>query len=269
MQRAGGIEYEARGGGEAVLLLHGGVFAGAFVPLAREPILAERYRSIRVHRRGHAGSDGFSGPFSIEDQARDVVTLLRYLGIDRAHVVGHSYGGAIAVQLTLDASALVHSLVLIEPAIYNLNSRWVESQSKMFAPLQELRRQDAAAAAAVFMQGAEGPDWRSGVEAACPGGVAQVERDAATVFDIELPAMERWHFGEADADRISQPVLYIAGTKTLAALPPVAKLRDLFASCVPQTEFAVIADADHSLHHRESKVVASEIAGFLSRHPMS
>jgi pimeloyl-ACP methyl ester carboxylesterase len=123
MQRAGAIEFEASGEGDAVLLLHGGVFAGAFVPLAREPMLAERYRPIRLHRRGHAGSDGFSGLFSIEDQARDVIALLQYLGIRGAHVVGHSYGGALAVQLALDAPAAVHSLVLIEPAIFNLNAR--------------------------------------------------------------------------------------------------------------------------------------------------
>jgi pimeloyl-ACP methyl ester carboxylesterase len=165
--------------------------------LAREPLLAERYRPIRLHRRGHAGSDGFSGLFSIEDQARDVIALLQYLGIRRAHVVGHSYGGAIAVQLALDAPTAVHSLVLIEPAIFDLNARWVEAQSKMFAPLQELRRQDAAAAAALFMRGAEGPHWMLGVEVASPGALAQVERDAATAFDVELPAIERWQFGEA------------------------------------------------------------------------
>ena len=185
-----------------------------------------------------------------------------------AHVVGHSYGGAIAVQLALDGSPAVHSVVLIEPAIYNLNPRWVEAQSKTFAPLHELRRDDAAAAAAHFMRGAEGPDWKSGVEAASPGGVAQVERDAATAFDVELPAHERWQFGEAEARRIRQPVLYIAGTKSMA-YPFVAKLRDLFVSCVRQTEFAEIPDADHSLHHRKAKLVATEIAGFLERHPMS
>jgi pimeloyl-ACP methyl ester carboxylesterase len=223
---------------------------------------------VRVHRRGHAGSDGFSGRFSIEDQARDLVAVLQHLDIDKAHVVGHSYGGAIAVQLALDASTVVHSLVLIEPAIFNLNPRWHGAQSKMFAPLQELRRQDAAAAAARFMRGAEGPDWMSGVEAASPGGLAQVEHDAATVFDVELPAMERWQFGEAEARRISQPVLYIAGTQSLA-FRPATELRDLFASCVPQTVFAEIPDADHSLHHRKSGLVATELAAFLGCHPIS
>jgi hypothetical protein len=61
MQRAGAIEFEASGEGDAVLLLHGGVFAGAFVPLAREPLLAERYRPIGLHRRGMPAA--MAGPF--------------------------------------------------------------------------------------------------------------------------------------------------------------------------------------------------------------
>ena len=43
---------------------------------------------------------------------------MKHLGLERAHVVGHSYGGAIAVQLALEAPSLVHSLVLLEPAIF-------------------------------------------------------------------------------------------------------------------------------------------------------
>ena len=83
----------------------------------REPALA-RYRLIRYHRRGYAGSSkpepGAS--VSIGKQAADAVALLRHLRIERAHIVGHSYGGVIALQLALDAPQVVHSLTLLEPA---------------------------------------------------------------------------------------------------------------------------------------------------------
>src|SRR5262249_5218959 len=115
MERAagggGGEEYESRGGGEAVLLIHGSHIAGAFLPLMNEPSLAN-YRLIRYHRRGFAGSTKHEGPFSIKDQAADALALLQHLGVERAHIVGHSYGGLIALQLALDPPELVHSLVL-------------------------------------------------------------------------------------------------------------------------------------------------------------
>src|SRR5690606_28991329 len=56
-------------------------------------------------------------PTSIEQQAEDFARLLAELGITRAHVVGHSYGGAIALQLAASAPDLVHSLSLLEPAL--------------------------------------------------------------------------------------------------------------------------------------------------------
>jgi pimeloyl-ACP methyl ester carboxylesterase len=42
---------------------------------------------------------------------------MQYLGVACAHVVGHSYGGTIALQLALDAPEAVHSLALLEPAL--------------------------------------------------------------------------------------------------------------------------------------------------------
>ena len=45
MQRALGLEYEITGQGEPVLLIHGSQIAGALLPLAREALLADRYRT--------------------------------------------------------------------------------------------------------------------------------------------------------------------------------------------------------------------------------
>ena len=118
MLKAEGLEYEAIGDGEAVLLIHGSHIADAFLPLMREAALADPYRLIRYRRRGFAGSDPHSGPFSIEEQARDGLALMKHLGLERAHVIGHSYGGATAVQLAIEAPSRVQSLVLLEPAIF-------------------------------------------------------------------------------------------------------------------------------------------------------
>ena len=87
------LEYEERGSGEPVLLIHGGLLADAFAPLLAEPALTDRYRVISYHRRGFAGSARPEGEVSIARQAADARALLAHLGIARAHVVGHSYGG--------------------------------------------------------------------------------------------------------------------------------------------------------------------------------
>src|SRR5215207_1382537 len=102
--------------GEPVLLIHGAILADAIVPLLTQRTLADHYRLIHYHRRGFAGSSRHTGPCSIAQQAADARALLDHLGVEHAHVVGHSYGGTIALQLALDAPERVASLVLLEPA---------------------------------------------------------------------------------------------------------------------------------------------------------
>ncbi len=111
------LEYEVSGAGEPVVFIHGAFIADTFRPLLAEPSLAGRYRLILYHRRGYAGSSRASGPVSIARQAADCRALLRHLGVERAHVVGHSYGGDVALQLALDAPGVVHSLALLEPGL--------------------------------------------------------------------------------------------------------------------------------------------------------
>ena len=87
------LEYEIVGTGEPVVLIHGALIAEAYAPLCAEPALTAHYRLVRYHRRGYAGSSRVTAPFSIAQQAADCLALLRHLGIERAHVVGHSSGG--------------------------------------------------------------------------------------------------------------------------------------------------------------------------------
>src|SRR5215216_913980 len=111
------LEYEVSGTGEPVAFIHGAFIADTFRPLLTEPSLAGRYRLILCHRRGYAGSSRASGPVSVARQAADCQALLRQLGVEAAHVVGHSYGGAVALQLALDTPDLTHSLALLEPGL--------------------------------------------------------------------------------------------------------------------------------------------------------
>ena len=111
------LEYEGAGTGEPVLCIDGVLIADTFRPLLAAPSLAGRYQLIRYHRRGYAGSSPTAGPISVARQAADCRALLRHLGVARAHVVGHSYGGAVALQLALDTPEVAHSLALLEPAL--------------------------------------------------------------------------------------------------------------------------------------------------------
>ena len=264
MFKAEGLEYEANGEGEAVLLIHGGWIADAFLPLMREAALADRYRLIRYRRRGYVGSDPHSGPFSIEQQAQDALALMTHLGVERAHVIGHSYGGAIAVQLAIEAPSLVHSLVMLEPAIMAADT--VAAFFENAAPMFEAHRSgDVAKAVDLFMSAIEVPDWRSTVTNTVPGAAEQAEKDAATTLEVEIPALQEWVFDGDRSSRISQPVLYVIGSGS-GPLFEGAKVH--FQSLIPHAEHVELPGINHFMQMQDPKLVAAPIADFLSRHPL-
>ena len=110
----GELEYETVGSGEPLVLIHGAMIGDAFKPLLAEPALTSRYQVTHYHRRGFLGSTPHNGPFSIADQAADALAVVRHVAGGKAHVAGHSYGGAVALQLAWTAPEAVHSLTLLE-----------------------------------------------------------------------------------------------------------------------------------------------------------
>jgi hypothetical protein len=78
------LEYEVRGSGEPVLLVHAGAFAYWFAPLLAEPSLAQQYALINYHRVSYGGSARPDGPISIADQATHCRMLMGHLGVECA-----------------------------------------------------------------------------------------------------------------------------------------------------------------------------------------
>jgi len=86
------ISYDARGDGDPLLLLHGGMGAGAdwkYV-FPTDPI---GFRAIVPDMRGHGGSTNPSGAFTFRQAALDVFALLDHLGVDKVKAIGLSGGG--------------------------------------------------------------------------------------------------------------------------------------------------------------------------------
>ena len=106
------LSYEVRGAGEAVLFLQGvGVHGDGWRPQVDE--FRARRRCITVDNRGIGRSVPAGGPVTVERMALDALAVLDAESIDVAHVVGHSLGGLVALQLALTARNRVASLALL------------------------------------------------------------------------------------------------------------------------------------------------------------
>lgn len=254
------LEYELKGSGEPVLLIHGSHIARSFLPLLAQPTLTERYMLIRYHRRGFLGSSPARGPVNIQDQAADARALLQYLCLSPAHIVGHSYGGSIALQLAVDAPASVRSLVLLEAALTTV-PHWKAVRELNAATTERYRRGDWEAAVDAFL-GA--PAERAAVIRNVPGGLEQAIRDLDTYFSIEAPAHEAWRFTEMQGKQITQPVLFIQASEGQVLY---RECRDQILEWMPQTEVVVLQGTTHLLHMQEPTGAAALMGEFLARHP--
>jgi pimeloyl-ACP methyl ester carboxylesterase len=227
---------------------------------------------VHYHRVGYAGSSRVAGPVSIAQQAAQLHALMRHLGIERAHIVGHSSGGNIALQLALDAPAAVQSLTIMEPALpvaATGSERILATRAAMGPVMERFRAGDKAAAVDGFMRMVSDPAYRPVLERALPGAFAQAEADADTFFGQELPAIQQWSFTREDAQRITQPVLAVIGAKSRDVSPIWEERQQMLLTWLPRAEPFVLADATHLLHVENPRGMAESLAAFFARHPLT
>ena len=260
------LEYEVIGTGEPVLLISP-VLPDGFAPLIEQPVLGG-YRLIRYHKRGWVGSTHTPGPVSIATHAVDAIALLDHLGVKHAHVVGHSSGAAVAAEMALVAPSRVATLTLLE--LSPLSSPEGQAFAAAAAPVFELYGTgEREAAFAAFMSAVSGLEWttcRALLESRAPGTVDQAIKDIDTLFGVELPALVEWPFDTERARALRQPVLSIVGQDTAPLWIAVA---EFLRATVPDVEERTVDGVGHLLHIQDPEPVATALADFLERHPIS
>jgi pimeloyl-ACP methyl ester carboxylesterase len=128
------------------------------------------------------------------------------------------------------------------------------------------RRRGPAAALDEFLTLVIGPDWRVTAERALPDSVQQMQHDALTFLDTDLPALLTWQFTDVDAQNITCPVLYLGGTDSG---PWFAEVHQLMMTWLPHAEHVILAGADHNLALTHPADIAAALTNFLTRHPIT
>ncbi len=104
--------YEIHGTGEPLILLHGGV-GGIEMFGPNLPALAKNRQAIAVDFQAHGRTADLDRPLRFEWMADDMAGLMKYLGIEKADVLGNSLGGGIALLTAIRHPELVRKLVLV------------------------------------------------------------------------------------------------------------------------------------------------------------
>ena len=105
------INYSIQGTGEPIVMIMG--FGSAMEGWHFQiPFFSKYYRVVTLDNRGVGGSDKPMGPFTTRMMADDVIRLMDYLEIGKAHIVGASMGGMIAQEISINYPERVNKLVL-------------------------------------------------------------------------------------------------------------------------------------------------------------
>jgi 3-oxoadipate enol-lactonase len=123
---------------------------------------------------------------------------------------------------------------------------------------------DKVGATDAFCAWVAGPEYRQVIDKALPPGAFELAvTDLDTFFQVELPALQQWHFTAEEATRIRQPVLSVVGSET----GPIARdCHALIQQWMPHAEALVVSSTVHLLQLMNPSGVADGLARFFARH---
>ena len=259
------LHYIEKGLGIPVLLIHGaGVSADDYVASGVMDALADRHRVVAVDRPGYGYSERPAGPWTARRQAGLLHAACDQLGIDRAVIVGHSWGTLVALEMALMhpdrvlglvlaagyyyPTPRVDSLVLAMPAIPVLGQimrhtispllgRPVARQMerRMFSPHPVPGEFHAAMTLAFRMR---------------PGPLRASAQDAGRMMSSAENLHSRYR-------EISMPVMLVAGSEDRIVDP--ANQSQRLALDLPRADVEVIAGAGHMVHYSHPDRIATAV----------
>lgn len=221
--------------------------------------LALRWRTIALDNRGAGRSDRPAGDYNLEQMCDDAVAVLDDAGVDSAHVIGLSMGGAISQIMAIKHPDRVRSLSLIATACRN--HVWREDLLSSWARAVQTRGVNAL--------GREAAEWligpRSfrrllpalgvlgplGIMSGGAGFVSQVQALLATSDELA-----------AQLGSITCPTMVVVGNQDV--LTPRADAEEI-AGLIPTAELVIISGASHGMHIEHARTLNRLLLDFLGR----
>ena len=248
------IAWESNGSGDPVLFLHG--LGGSMHDWeAQVPAFSPKYRVLRLDVRGHGSSDKPKGKYEVEEFTGDAIAVLRPAGAERAHVVGISMGGMIALQLALDAPAMVRSLVLVntgpEVKAENLAERFALWQRRLFTRFMSMEKFADILAGRLFPE--------PGQEAMRAAFHRRWSANDPAAYRESYLALLRWSV----ADRIQairEPALVVHAEFDYTT----RERKERWARKLPNARMATIAGGRHAVSMDKPEEFNRLVLGFLA-----
>lgn len=225
------IHYQQIGRGPDVVLIHGLFCNIAFWWFTVAAPLSEHCRVTALDLRGHGLSALPTRGYRAVDLAEDVTALMAHLGLGSAHLVGHSFGGAVALAVAVRHPELVSRLTLADAWVPSLQRSAAFAGRRRWAPRRwRARDPDGHAAVPRVAQGLLAEMEREGQNETAAGFVRSVLPDGGR-GGRQPRSLRRWRelmdrtaayrefhdpagLGEAELRRVWRPARLVYGQRS-------------------------------------------------------
>jgi pimeloyl-ACP methyl ester carboxylesterase len=250
--------YSDEGTGRPIVLLHSSAASGGQWRAYRQGLIDAGFRVLAPDLYGYGGTPAWSGRgrLRLADEAALVEALLDLCG-EPVDLVGHSYGGAVALHVARHHGTRLRSLALIEPVAFHLLWNSDPWAARYFAEIRELADAVWAAMSNGDYRGtmARFTDYWSG-----EGAWSRLTERQRAAIAAAAPkvALDFWATITEpttldDLTEISVPTLLVAGGRSPA---PARRIVDLIETALPRARLKVVPDAGHMLPLTHAEVVA-------------
>ncbi len=249
------LHYEVTGHGPTLVFIHG-LGSSSRDWEFQVPAFAKSYQVVTVDLRGHGQSDKPDGPYTIPMFAADLASLLAGVGVQSAHLVGISLGGAVAFQFALDYPGMVKTLTI------------VNSGPSLGGTLEQAQQEIERRVGVVRQYG-----MRAMGQSLGPNLFPQPEHGA-----LRDTFIERW--AENDPRAYIEATRSMLGWNVTDRLPsiqcstlivasdqdytPVAA-KEAYIKLMPKVQLVVIANAHHAVPVERPQEFNAVLAQFLAR----
>ena len=277
------VRYSAGGGGKRMKHLKSGGIEIAYLDEGKGPCVILGHCSSASHKQWLPLIDALKGDWRVlapdfsgygrsalwpadktftGEADVDVLLALAKKTKGRLHLVGHSYGAALALEAALKLGDRVKCLVLVEPVSFHLlrqegRPEWAEVEQLGLAVLEPVAKGNDRAAAQAFMTYWLGR-WRWWLSPErFKTAIAATIPKVALEFTVPLDATTTLQ----DYAKIAAPTLLIAGSKTRA---PARAVVDLLAGALPHAELVTLKGAGHMSPFTHPAELNRAILAFLA-----
>jgi pimeloyl-ACP methyl ester carboxylesterase len=261
------VHVDETGDGEPILYLHSGPGRGGDWRSVVECLGPTRHHICPdLYDRGRSDRWPDEATYSLDRHVETASDVIDAHG-GRAHVVGHSYGGAIAVRLAVLSPERVASLTAIEPQLIDLlrdageTSLHASVIETYGAVLGALSIGDDERGWTLFIDEFNG----RGAWVGLPDRVKDRVRAQGPRMPVYFAALRDNPVGVNDVAGLDAPTLVVLGANTT---PAERRMAEIVAEYAPRATCVEIENAAHMAPLTHPQEVASALADHLSAHPL-